>query len=366
MSIMKNRDAAFNYGCLMAELKEKMVLFRSRLNKKEEENQDNLIENRCKDEFKIGKDSLISENELDFSINTESNSKNIVHSDRLIKENEAEVMDESGIENGDECRLRLSSDSKIFPYPICFVSKSLPTPPKDYNLRKTGINSNTSKPLESEKIDCNRVSNKLMFLVEERNESDDKHRKFRKENDDSFDLIQNQVFGESLDTENNFVSQSINSQLNHENKTERKVNTNKLNLSQTIKPLQLSDKNNIQKEQVIKTNILIQNSQSMENIRNFEENLISKSKNLNCSKTKPLSCLEKNNSVDASIIDNNNKYKISMNTSTSIDVNTDHSVSEKHTKITSMIKNKNSVSRQRSNIITTRYYKMASQLRVIN
>ncbi|OII72571.1 uncharacterized protein cubi_03307 [Cryptosporidium ubiquitum] len=366
MPIIKNRDAAFNYGCLMAELKEKMALFRSRLNKGEEENQGSLIENKCKDESKIGRDSLISETELNFSLNVESSTKVIVCSDRMVKENESEIMVESGIDNVDESRLGLSSDSRVFPYPICFVSKSLPTPPKDYNLRKTGINFNTSKYLESEEIACNRVSRKLMFLVDERNEGKNMCWQFKKENDndDNYNLAQNQIFEEPLDRENSFVSQRITSRLKNDDEKEKKINPNTLDLPKTIKAFQLSERNIIQKEQISKANKLLQDCQSMENIQSFNENLASKSESFNFFKTKSLSDLEKGSNVTANTI-NNNKYA-TMNTTNNSNINENQSIYKQQTQMVPIIKNKILVSRQRGNIITNRYYKMASQLRVIN
>ncbi|EAK89312.1 hypothetical protein [Cryptosporidium parvum Iowa II] len=370
MPIMKNRDAAFNYGCLMAELKEKMVLFRNRLNKGEEENQESFLKNNSQDESKIGRDSLISENELDFSLNIESSSKNTLVSDRIIQEDNTEIIVESGIENVDECRIGLSNDSKVFPYPICFVSKSLPTPPKDYNLRKTGIDLNKNRCFQGEDIECNRVSKKLMFLVEkEKNGGKEEWWKFRRENDndDNYNLLQSQNLGEAIDTEKSFPNNNITNKLMQDDSKNRKANQGELSLTQNIISSQSDTNITAQKGEVIDKNRLLKNSQSIENIRGFEENIPSKMENLKHIQASSVSGLKKDNiASDNATIKNSSEYKINTNTQIICDVNKNGSISRKETQINPIFKKKSQIFQHRGNIITTRYYKMASQLRVIS
>ncbi|KAH8584607.1 uncharacterized protein ELE39_000487 [Cryptosporidium sp. chipmunk genotype I] len=370
MPIMKNRDANFNYGCLMAELKEKMLLFRSRLNKGDEGNQESFLENKSRDESKLGKDSLISENELDFSLNIDSSSKALMLSDRIVQENETEVMLESGIESGDESRIGLSNDSKVFPYPICFVSKSLPTPPKDYNLRKTGIDLNASKYFQGEGIECNRVSKKLMFLVEkEKNGDMEEWWKLRKADfsNDNNNLLQGQNLGEVLEAEKSFHSQNITDELEHDDSKERKVNQGELSLPQAIRPSQLPERNIIHKGQVTDTNRLLEKSQSIENIRGFEENICSKLENLKYTQVSSVSGLKKGSISSAdTMINNSSESKASIGTPKISNVNTNEGICRKQSQINPIVKKKSQIYQQRGNIITTRYYIMASQLRVIN
>ncbi|KAK9170760.1 hypothetical protein CmeUKMEL1_17590 [Cryptosporidium meleagridis] len=368
MAIMKNRDAAFNYECLMAELKEKMVLFRNKLNKGEEENQKSFLKNKSQDESKIGNDSLISENELDFSLNIESSSKNMLVSDRIIQENNTEVVVESGIENVDEYRIGLSSDSKVFPYPICFVSKSLPTPPKDYSLRKTGIDLNKNTCFQGENMECNRVSKKLMFLVEkEKNGGKEDWWRFRRENDDNYNFIQSQTLGEAIYTEESSPNNNITHKLEQDDNKNRKVNQRELSLPRNI----VSSESNInitsQKGEVIEKNRLLKNSHSLENIRSFEDNIPSKMGNLKHIQALSVSGPKKDNiASDNTVMKNSSESKINTNTQIICDVNANGSISKKQTQINPIFKKKSQIFQHKGNIITTRYYKMASQLRVIS
>lgn len=391
MPIMKKRDAAFNYGCLMAELKEKMVQFRSRMNRGDEEDQGKLVESKEDEEeegeFKvIGKDSLISENELSFSLKGDSNSKILAcPGERLNEGSISEMMTRSEMEiervsmDMNEPRLELSGDSRMFPYPICFVSRSLPTPPKDYNLRKTGIDLEGSKYLSDEETGCNRVSRKLMFPEGEQKKEWSKFRKSDSKKDYyEHNLSECQALQEFVVTGGEKSSSdgidgdsrpaSLNCQARPDYNRERKVgDLSVLKLPQVIYNSQMAGDNPNQRKEKTGTVVLLQNNQSLDNIKSFQENIPSKCKNSQFPQFLSLSRLVKDDNVSSKTSNNCSQYKtiVMATKSNSSNEGGEKSTNEKHPGFFPVSKKKNHLAHERGNVITTRYYKMASQLRVI-
>ncbi|KAJ1611307.1 hypothetical protein OIY81_1761 [Cryptosporidium canis] len=383
MSIMKGRDAAFNYGCLMAELKEKMVQFRSRLNKgEEEEDQARSGDGKLEGEVKIARDSLISENDLDFSLNSGSDSKIRVCSEGFSKRTVPEMISEPDVEtvkidldddaeDRGECRLGFSGDSRMFPYPICFVSKSLPTPPKDYNLRKTGIDLNKSKYLKDEEMVCSRVSRKLMlFGGKESGQREEKWWELMrdiKRHDSSLEkspgLSEARKEESSLDCEKANVQVLSETQMRPDYNKYRKESLRSLRLPQTLDQFAMNNEISNQKEDYSGMIHKPQNSQSLESMKSFEENIPSKCENSALPQFLALSCLSKGENPSNHKTNSCDKYSESVMMTSNIKI--DEKDHKRHPEVCTVSKKKTNPNIGRSNIITTRYYKMASQLRVI-
>lgn len=389
MSIMKKRDATFNYGCLMAELKEKMVQFRSRMKQGDEEDQSKLVESKGdeeeeEEEFKVmGEKTLISKDELSFSLNDESDSNILVCPGRLGERNVVKMMSESEIElervsmDTNESRLELAGDSRMFPYPICFVSRSLPTPPKDYNLRKTGIDLNGSNYLDEEEVGCSRVSRKLMFIGGKEKKEWSKFRNGSKKDyycrhnlRESQEFQELMVIGKEESSSDRKGGNSRPIKLEDQaildySKEKNGGDLGVLRLPQVIGESQVALEIPGHKKEKTNTNVLLQSSQSLENIKSLQENIPSKCKNSQSPQFSASSRLVKDDFTSSKSNNSCNQYSKAI-VMTITDDNTKGlgNTSERHPGGFPVVKKKSNIAFERGNIITTRYYKMASQLRV--
>ncbi|KAH8741945.1 hypothetical protein FG386_002320 [Cryptosporidium ryanae] len=149
----KNCSApALNYGSLISELKEKISLIRSNSGHVEYSNENVQVktnggarENKNKD-ANSGEQSVIKK----ANSNLKPDENNTASFEGKI--NAQTPLDKSnGVMNYESNKDEAISFkySKPFPYPICFVSKSLPTPPTDYNLRKVNADLNEKENNET-------------------------------------------------------------------------------------------------------------------------------------------------------------------------------------------------------------------------
>ncbi|KAH7649244.1 hypothetical protein FG379_001601 [Cryptosporidium bovis] len=182
MSREKNSgNLVINYGNLMNELKEKISLIRNNSEHIEYSNE-NVKYGLKKVEGNVVKNANYQESQNNCKDNCNLNNKNDKNNSKLRDENVLvlsknvsmqKVQDKnklSGIIDYESNKDEIGSgkDSKLFPYPICFVSKSLPTPPTDYNLRKINTELNEKENNKSPFSEDIGIGKELTMMLEKR------------------------------------------------------------------------------------------------------------------------------------------------------------------------------------------------------
>ncbi|KAF7455880.1 hypothetical protein HWI79_3578 [Cryptosporidium felis] len=360
MNIKKDKNAALNYGCLMAELKEKIELFRDRLEFEDcdDENQNNRAENgQVSETESIGR---VSQEEGEYDLRVEPRNESL-----------------SPIGDDEECRLQLSADSKVFPYPICFVSRSLPTPPKDYNLRKTGINLKEKKYSEPE-ISLKASPKKLSFLVDKASREQGKLRGLKQKEGKLTNQSREQGKQQCVCQGQKANLFLVGEDRSHMNGPCEPNKGKQFTSSENKGPEFWEDMPGFEKEKIesfsetqgmgnttkAADRILrreqgersfgdgaVQGSQSLENMRICESNLSTKNR------------VSGTVQHERSLTEISASEKVGSKTLASND--DDHNLLN-NSLPNAQIKRRHRSHQFRSNIITTRYYRMASQLRVIN
>ncbi|KAK6589736.1 hypothetical protein RS030_161 [Cryptosporidium xiaoi] len=406
MSREKNSgNPVINYGNLMSELKEKISLIKNNSEHIEYSNENV----KCvlkKVEVNEVKNANYQENQNNCKDNCNLNNKKDENNSKLMDENVIVLSKKLSIQkvqdnnklsgiidyeiNKDE--IGSGKDSKLFPYPICFVSKSLPTPPTDYNLRKINTELNEKENNKSLFSDDIGIGKELTMMLEKRknnqktkNDTDKNTNDMSRDSSNILDLVNKyndkctknvefenitSYYNKSLNNDDVIVNDGIsNNNFNIDSnscidlsKFERNFIVESQKLSATNKNssfiIQGSSANSSQgiNSESIKTEKLYANNKTLNSTYSINNHLISienniVGKDLNVLKPKNSNSLSRVTSPNANI----NNCENDKNGSDSINNNNNNT-----------IKNYNNVKMQRRrNIFTTRYYIMASKLRVI-